>query len=141
MHYFLTMRSFNATSKTQGFTLIELLVVIIIVGVLAAVSIPNLIAQISKARETEARSSLGTISRGQKAYHYQHGTFYNGSKLDLFLNADPSDNYYSFTGDPSANKTQSLHTAYAIDPDKSPKPEILLRAFILMLLTTVKLSA
>ncbi|MGL4884096.1 MAG: type IV pilin protein, partial [Waterburya sp.] len=41
-------------SLNQGFTLIELLVVTIMVGVLAAISLPNLLAQIGKARETEA---------------------------------------------------------------------------------------
>src|SRR3989338_5022281 len=44
-----------------GFTLIELLVVVIIVAVLAAVGVPLLSANVTRARGTEAETGLGTL--------------------------------------------------------------------------------
>jgi type IV pilus assembly protein PilA len=61
----------------EGFTLIELLVVIIIVGVLAAIALPSFLNQIGKARGSEAKSNLGTITRGLQAYRLENATMTN----------------------------------------------------------------
>lgn len=67
----------DSSSNQQGFTLIELLVTVIIVGVLAAIALPNLISQIGKARDTELRNTVGTITRAQQAYHFENLVFSN----------------------------------------------------------------
>lgn len=69
------LQNLNNKKGNKGFTLIELLVVVIIIGVLAAVALPNLLAQVGKARETEAKNAMGTVNRGEQAYHFEATTF------------------------------------------------------------------
>ena len=46
----------NHKQSEKGFTLVELLVVIIIIGILAAIALPNFLNQSAKAKQTEART-------------------------------------------------------------------------------------
>lgn len=66
--------------EDKGFTLIELLVTVLIIGILSALSLPNLLNQVQKAREAEAKNNLGAINRAQQAYRFEKGTF--ASSLD-----------------------------------------------------------
>lgn len=85
-------KEYTARRKGEaGFTLLELLVVILILGLLSAIAVPSLLAQVTKAREAEAKTYVAAINRGQQAYYLEKSTF--GDLESLSLGISTSNNY------------------------------------------------
>ena len=62
--------------SNRGFTLIELLVVVIIIGILAAIALPNFVGAQDKAREASVKANMRTAQIAAESYAVDNGGTY-----------------------------------------------------------------
>jgi type IV pilus assembly protein PilA len=71
------MNKFLGKSR-KGFTLIELMIVVAIIGILAAIAIPNFIRFQLKAKTSEGKVNVAAIRTAEEAYFSEFGTYVGG---------------------------------------------------------------
>lgn len=62
------MRTARGRCRDEGFTLVELLVVMVVIGVLAAIAVPTMLAQRQKAVEASLKTDLRTVAESQELH-------------------------------------------------------------------------
>ena len=88
-------------NNNKGFTLIELLVVVLILGILAAMAMPQYFKAVERSRMSEAVSLMGNIAQAQQRKYLQinkYATKYTG--LDVSPKGSTGSTYHT-KGDPA----------------------------------------
>ena len=73
--------------KNRAFTLIELLVVVLIIGILAAIAVPQYQKAVEKSRLAEGITLVKALANAEKMYYLQNNTYTNDFRnLDVNFN-------------------------------------------------------
>jgi len=106
-----TARHVDRTRTRAGFTLIELLIVVAIIGIIAAIAVPNLLNAVDKAKQKRTMADMRTISAAVEAYATDNALYpvgiasWPGLKAVInphFMKAPPDIDGWSNTWDVSA---------------------------------------
>jgi type IV pilus assembly protein PilA len=87
------MRKLHA--RKGGFTLIELMIVVAIIGILAAIAIPNFLMFQLRSKTGEAKTNLAAIRTAEEGYFAEFGTYVDASTVHPAAAAGPQKQNWS----------------------------------------------
>ncbi len=119
--------------RDRGFTLIELLIVVAIIGLIAALAMPNLQNAFQKAKQTKTMAEMRTLGSGLERYAVDNNTYpkgltnADGASLTQFLKPLYMNTVPALDGwnnpwhiDTASNGTQYTSTSYGGDGAPGP---------------------
>ncbi len=101
-----------ATPKTKAFTLIELMIVVAIIGILAAIAIPNFMKFQARSKQSEAKANMRAVFTSEKAY-YQEKDTYSPNIGDIGFSPERGNRYSYYTGPAATMQTRSATSVSA----------------------------
>ena len=120
------MRKLNR--KAQGFTLIELMIVVAIIGILAAIAIPNFIKFQARSKQSEPKANLKGLFTAQKSYFNEKDSY--STAIGLIGFSPERGNRYAYYVDSTGIQqprsastfgTPAVWTGVTVDTFKFPK--------------------
>jgi general secretion pathway protein G len=112
--------------QRNGFTLIELLIVVAIIGIIAAVAIPNLLNAVDKGKQKRTMADMRTISAATEAYSTDNSSYPRGAaswsalKADIdpyFIKAPPDRDGWGNSWDAVSDSTGANYTMASFGKD------------------------
>lgn len=104
-------------SRQLGFSLIEIMVVVVIMGIMAALIVPNLMDRPDQARAVAARQDIGAVMQALKLYRLDNGRYPSAEQGLQTLTSQPQ------PGQPpssQANSRRSYMDRLPTDPWGTP---------------------
>ncbi len=88
---------FKFMHNKKGFTLIELMIVVAIIGILAAIAIPNFMKYQAKSKQSEAKTNLSGIYTSEVSYFGEAGRY--GTSVEInYAPAGTARQIYTYRG-------------------------------------------
>ncbi|MDT7043543.1 type IV pilin protein [Candidatus Nitronereus thalassa] len=106
---------FSTNHPQRGFSLTELMIVVAIIGILAAIAIPNFMRYQARAKQSEAKSNLVAIHTGEIAYFAENNSYIDDFNAIGFAVTGSSQRYYYELGNTSSGTLPPGCTASTLD--------------------------
>ncbi|MBR4508946.1 MAG: type II secretion system protein [Elusimicrobiaceae bacterium] len=105
--------------NNKGFTLIELLVVVLIIGILAAIALPQYFKAVARSRATEAMMITKNVRDAAQRFMLSHNNAFPATFDELDITIEPTTTTYVYTLEDGSVHAEAVDRTHGVDFDYS----------------------